>query len=235
MNLSIIKEKIKDSLHQGADKFISARVRDELGISKPSLELLQSLSEDSSIDSNLHNFFKPVSANIHTSKSYKNIQKWGIAIVVILSLVLVFLFFTMIIPHSSYSNSLGDSQVIVNGKTVKEADKESSKAFSAASKIHEPDVNDGVVSKDVKVQNLKVSEPEIENAGKIKEDTKTFIKTSTSPTESVHIVKAGDTLEAIAIKYYGTYTRQNIDKIKRANRIRNSRLINVGQKLTIPI
>jgi LysM repeat protein len=235
VNLSSLKARIKDSINQGADKFISAKVRDELGLNRPSLELLQSLSDSHEDESHLNTFFKPVNSNFHSAKNYKNIQKWVVGIIVILTLALVFLFFTMIIPHNSYNNSLGDSQIIVNGKTIKEADESSDKAFSPASKIHEPNVNDRVVSEEVKVENLKLSDPIIEKTQEIKKETENFKQTAKTPTSSQHIVKRGDTLEIIAIKYYGSAGYQNIDKIKRANQIRNSRLINIGQKLVIPI
>lgn len=232
MNLSLIKEKIKDSINHGADKFISAKVRDELGLNRPSMELLQSLSEDHNLNSDLNSFFKPVNSNFHTAKNYKNIQTWVIGVIVVLTLALIGLFFTMIIPHSNYTNSLGDSQVIVNGKTIKDADKDSSKAFSGNSKVHEPDVYDKVVSEELKVDNVKVSEPEAPIAAKqIKEQEATqVIKAGNIQ----HIVRPGDTLEAIAAKYYGNSSYQNIDKLKRANQIRNSRLINVGQRIVVP-
>lgn len=230
MNLSLIKEKIKDSINHGADKFISAKVRDELGLNRPSMELLQSLSEDHDLNSDLSTFFKPVNSNFHSAKNYKNIQAWVIGAIVVLTLALIGLFFTMIIPHSNYTNSLGDSQVIVNGKTIKDADKDSSKAFSGNSKVHEPDPYDKVVSEELKVDNVKVSEPELPVAAKqIKEEPQVLKGGNIQ-----HIVRPGDTLEAIAAKYYGNSNYQNIDKLKRANQIRNSRLINVGQRIVVP-
>lgn len=235
MNLSSLKAKIKDGLNQGADKFISAKVRDELGLNRPSLELLQSLSDSHEDESHLNTFFKPVNSNFHNAKNYKNIQKWVVGIIVMLTLALVFLFFTMIIPHSNYNNSLGDSQIIVNGKTIKDADASSDKAFSPASKVRESDVNDRVVSEEIAVENVKLSDPVIEKTQTIKKETENFKKTAKAPSSSQHIVRSGDTLEAIAKQYYGSSSYQNIDKIKRANQIRNSRLINVGQKLVIPI
>lgn len=49
-----------------------------------------------------------------------------------------------------------------------------------------------------------------------------------------HIVKSGDTLSGIALKYYGNGDRDHYMFIANANNISNPSLIIVGQKLTIP-
>ena len=59
-------------------------------------------------------------------------------------------------------------------------------------------------------------------------------------TESVlnnmsYTVKNGDTLETIAVKYYGVASQANIQKLQKANNIKNPHSIKLGQKLTIPV
>jgi len=50
-----------------------------------------------------------------------------------------------------------------------------------------------------------------------------------------YTVKSGDTLETIAIKYYGVASQANIQKIQKANNIKNPHSIKLGQRITIPI
>ena len=47
-------------------------------------------------------------------------------------------------------------------------------------------------------------------------------------------VRNGDTLEQIARKYYGKGTPEMIEKIQRANNMRNANRLAIGQKLVIP-
>lgn len=50
-----------------------------------------------------------------------------------------------------------------------------------------------------------------------------------------HIVKPGDTLSAIALKYYGDASKEAYMRIAKANNLANPDLIRVGQKLQIPL
>jgi nucleoid-associated protein YgaU len=50
--------------------------------------------------------------------------------------------------------------------------------------------------------------------------------------DKTHVIKKGETLEAIAIKYYGT--REGIEWIAKANRLGNANRIFANQKLIIP-
>ena len=51
----------------------------------------------------------------------------------------------------------------------------------------------------------------------------------------VYTVKNGDTLETIAVKYYGVASQSNINKLQKANNIKNPHSIQLGQKITVPI
>ena len=69
---------------------------------------------------------------------------------------------------------------------------------------------------------------------------KTPINVAPAGSESVldnmsYTVKSGDTLETIAIKYYGVASQANIQKLQKANNIKNPHSIRLGQKLTVPV
>ena len=49
MEFSSISNKIKDKLNQGADKFLSSKVKEELGFNKPTIEGLYNLSENQNL------------------------------------------------------------------------------------------------------------------------------------------------------------------------------------------
>lgn len=48
-------------------------------------------------------------------------------------------------------------------------------------------------------------------------------------------VKSGDTLEAIAYRFYGSGTPSRINKIQVANNLRNPNALQIGQNLIIPV
>lgn len=50
-----------------------------------------------------------------------------------------------------------------------------------------------------------------------------------------YTIKNGDTLETIAVKYYGVASRANVAKLQRANNIKNPHNIQVGQTINIPV
>lgn len=49
-----------------------------------------------------------------------------------------------------------------------------------------------------------------------------------------YVIKRGDTLSGIALKYYGSASKTNVNKIASANGIRNANLIYAGRTITIP-
>jgi len=56
MNFSKISSRLKDKLNQGADKVLSTKVKEELGLNKPTIDSLYSLSANDDIEDNLNNF-----------------------------------------------------------------------------------------------------------------------------------------------------------------------------------
>ncbi len=65
-------------------------------------------------------------------------------------------------------------------------------------------------------------------------DTAKASPTSKGKTEQ-YTIKAGDTLDSIAVRFYGKYDSTLINKIASANNLQNPHQIRVGQVLTIPI
>ena len=50
-----------------------------------------------------------------------------------------------------------------------------------------------------------------------------------------YVVKAGDTLESIVIRFYGSFDMGKVNAIQDANRMANPNALSIGQKLIIPI
>lgn len=78
---------------------------------------------------------------------------------------------------------------------------------------------------------VRVSSPVVVTAAP-KKDQPVQIASAAAEATKTYTVKQGDTLWAIAQKYYGKGTQW--EKIASANGIENPRLLRVGQKLTIP-
>ena len=53
--------------------------------------------------------------------------------------------------------------------------------------------------------------------------------------EEKYVVKAGDTLNGIAYRFYGKYDEEKILEIQRINNITNPAAIRIGQELMIPV
>ncbi len=50
-----------------------------------------------------------------------------------------------------------------------------------------------------------------------------------------YTIKSGDTLETIAVKYYGVASQANVAKLQRANNIKNPHSIQIGQIISVPL
>lgn len=62
-------------------------------------------------------------------------------------------------------------------------------------------------------------------------------KSATAPivTKEEYIVKEGDTLESIIIRFYGTFDMDKVNLIQEANKMANPNALSIGQKLIIPV
>ena len=50
-----------------------------------------------------------------------------------------------------------------------------------------------------------------------------------------YVVKEGDTLESIVIRFYGSFDMNKVNAIQEANKMANPNALSIGQKLIIPI
>ena len=50
-----------------------------------------------------------------------------------------------------------------------------------------------------------------------------------------YVVKSGDTLESIVIRFYGSFDMSKVNAIQEANRMANPNALSIGQKLIIPM
>lgn len=62
------------------------------------------------------------------------------------------------------------------------------------------------------------------------------VKTSgTLASNEEYIVKAGDTLESIVIRFYGSFDMNKVNAIQSVNKMANPNALSIGQKLIIPM
>ena len=61
------------------------------------------------------------------------------------------------------------------------------------------------------------------------------VKTTPVVTNEEYTVKAGDTLESIVIRYYGSFDMSKVMAIQEANKMANPNALSIGQKLIIPM
>lgn len=58
---------------------------------------------------------------------------------------------------------------------------------------------------------------------------------ATETKNETYTIQSGDTLERVALKYYGSTSPEKIQKIQDANNLDNPNKISIGQVLTIPV
>jgi len=56
-----------------------------------------------------------------------------------------------------------------------------------------------------------------------------------TPKPREYTVKAGDTLESIVIRFYGSFDMRKVNAIQNANKMANPNALSIGQKLIIPL
>ena len=78
----------------------------------------------------------------------------------------------------------------------------------------------------------------IEASGKfsfIPADSAATKPVATVPTTENYVVKEGDTLESIVIRFYGSFDINKVTAIQEANKMANPNALSIGQKLIIPM
>ena len=58
---------------------------------------------------------------------------------------------------------------------------------------------------------------------------------STALSDEEYVVKEGDTLESVIIRFYGTFDMTKVNAIAEANKMANPNALSIGQKLIIPM
>ncbi|MFZ4084197.1 MAG: LysM peptidoglycan-binding domain-containing protein [Vampirovibrionia bacterium] len=242
---------IKRKILNKADDMLSDEVKEELGIKK--IELNDKIKENCK-DSQI-GFFQPIDSQLLNSKEAQKVKSGSIIVITILIAFLLFLFFKLIVPNDNYLNER-EGITVVDGDTVhREIHKDIEK--SKINEIQQMPLSES----DLKVEDIKVastkptkkedkinvsSDPiaqieaerakELEAAKKI--EAQNLLNKQNSANNQTrtnsYTVRRGDSLAIIAQRVYGSSSIANIEKIKKANRIRNPRSLQVGQKLVTP-
>jgi nucleoid-associated protein YgaU len=141
------------------------------------------------------------------------------------------LFISMVVPHQNFKDQISGAQIFVNGnKVVKPEDK------IAEAKLEDDDKNSesDLEVKDINVSKEDATEELAKTSPLLKEPEPIPTKANSSTNKNKHRIQSGDTLEKIALKYFGASSPKEIDKIKVANKIRDVRLLRIGQEILIP-
>ena len=59
--------------------------------------------------------------------------------------------------------------------------------------------------------------------------------TTATVTNQEYVVREGDTLESIVIRFYGSFSMDKVNLIQEANKMANPNALSIGQKLIIPV
>jgi LysM repeat protein len=240
---------IKRKILNKADDILSDEVKEELGIKK--IELNDKIKENCK-DSQI-GFFQPIDSQLLNSKEAQKVKSGSIIVITILIAFLLFLFFKLIVPNDNYLNER-EGITVVDGDTVHREIHQDIKK-SKVNEIQQMPLSES----DLKVEDIKVASPktaqkaasktnidndpiakieserakELEAAKKI--EAQNLLNSTNSQTRTnSYTVRRGDSLAIIAQRVYGSSSIANIEKIKKANRIRNPRSIQVGQRLVTP-
>lgn len=95
-------------------------------------------------------------------------------------------------------------------------------------------VNFSTPKDDIVVQ----KKPKVENTGKfsfIPADSAASKPAATTLSNEEYVVKEGDTLESIVIRFYGSFDMNKVNAIQEANSMANPNALSIGQKLIIPM
>ncbi len=78
----------------------------------------------------------------------------------------------------------------------------------------------------------------VETSGKfsfIPADSAASKSTAVQVSNEEYVVKEGDTLESIVIRFYGAFDMSKVNAIQEANKMANPNALSIGQKLIIPM
>jgi LysM repeat protein len=187
-------------------------------------------------DEQIQMFWKPVHTQLYNSKEANKVKAIVIIFITFIFALLIFLFFSLILPNDQHVRRKGATTLVDGTKITKrklpfklQAPKDETEKVSTVEDADE------IVDqqKPLHIKNIALSDDEESIEEKIKREQPELAKKLPAPI--IYTIRSGDTLEKIAIKYYGSATYENISKIKSVNGIKNSRFIRVGQKLTIPL
>ena len=84
----------------------------------------------------------------------------------------------------------------------------------------------------------KTPDVKVESTTPVKNESVHFIPSSTSTSTSsqeTYIVKNGDTVESILIRFYGSYSPERAKEVQRVNKMSNIHKLQIGQKLIMPM
>ena len=205
---------------------LSDEVREELGLKKYKHQTDEAVNKDTQI-----NYFQPVDSQLINSQEAKVLRSVAIVVILLLVVFVGFLLFQLVSPSDNYINDR-EGITVVDGNTVhKDIPKEELESLDEkVSELEEIKVE----KSDLNIEDIKVSSPE-EAKDPAKELAKSPLLRSDSEIQLVEYrVQSGDTLDRIAKRFYGSASVENVNKVKTANKIRNARYLQIGQKLIIP-
>ena len=209
-----------------ANHMLSDEVKEELGLKKYHHSSDSGLNKDTQI-----NYFQPVDSQLINNQEAKILRSVAIVVILLLVVFIGFLFFKLIAPSDNYINDR-EGITVVDGATVhKDIPTEDKEVLNPkVSELKEMKEEQS----DLNIEDIKVASPE-ETKDPAKELAKSPLLKSESAIQLVEYrVQSGDTLDRIAKRFYGSGSLENVNKIKTANKIRNARYLQIGQKLIIP-
>lgn len=62
-----------------------------------------------------------------------------------------------------------------------------------------------------------------------------IVEDISSPATETYTVKSGDSMSSIALRFYGKYDPNKVEKIRQANNLTNAHKLSIGQELIIPL
>jgi LysM repeat protein len=161
-------------------------------------------------DTHLNAFWDPVQLSAISSEETRKVRFWGAILFTVAVLALLTALVFLIIPSGEHLNLRRGTSVVVDGKT------------KASRKI----VHSDGVREELALTNIQVG---------AKEDlaSKSPLLRPKKGSVVEYRVQSGDTIQAIAAKFYGSSAISETQKIRTASGL-SSNTLRVGQRLIIP-